>query len=265
MRINFIIFSSLMNDDLARSEDGFDALCDTLPQVTRRYRPDVHRASSWRDEKFQNWLISRFDRTSETTLLDLLTLSIPAVRARLGLHSFLYLLILVISWLLFSHNLLFLGVIFFSMSSLLSLCLMLSFRTRTPFLEIVMRLLTKNGFLLMLGICLMNVLRLGLFLGLFARSSATSFFLIAVLACEFVFIFVPPLALDEVRLSPSQVLFFSFRVATASPSLVLKVLFLTDLFLYLSPLTFGVTFFLAHSIRLNLFFTRCGAASPPRA
>ena len=259
------LFFLLMNDDFARSEDGFDALCETLPQVNRLYRPEEHRPKSWREEKFQNWLVSRFDRTGQTTLWNLISVSFSPVWSHLVVCCCAYVASLAVSGFLFAAGSLFLGVVSSTIASLVSISMMLSFRTRSPFVSVVLRIFTKSGLVLVFGAFVMISLRVGLVLGITARSSSASFFLVVGFACEFVFFFVPSLVLDEGRLSPSQVLYFSFRIATTSSALVLEVLLLAELFVLISPLTLGVTYFLSHSLRLNLFLTRCGAASPPRA
>lgn len=242
-------------------DDSFDDLCQVLPRFTGSVEYSMGESLHTKTEDdFQNWLISRFDRSGIITMRELMDTSFQLVKHHLPICCASYVPIALVAGILLFYRINILLAIWLALAEIWAFILILFFRGKQKSVMSTVQLLAKRSVCVLASSVIEMLLKIGLISSFRTRSSAITFFCLASMTCDYMVFFIPCLAFDGKKLSTSRVLKFNLKIMAMSGVQFSLFLFMCiyNILIFISPLTLGITYFTSYALRFNVFFSLCG-------
>jgi hypothetical protein len=241
------------------TDDGFEDLRGQLPRFQGR---PLNTGNSPREDEFQDWLIARFDRIGHMPIRELISTSFSHVKSHLIVFCIAYLFFLSVAFVAYSQNR-FLMIFWLTICSLSAFVSLFLVRRRLSFRYFFTPRSLLGGICMIISLFVTSVCQVFLVFEIVQRSSFVTCAALIVIAVEFVFFFVPCLYLDNLRLGWSQIYWFSWKISVfqGNSFYVLAFVIGHNLMILISPVTFGLSFWLSFSMRINFYYNLCGTSS----
>jgi hypothetical protein len=253
-----------MDEKESDDDTSFSELWKQLPRVPSKSSGSPRKTKKFPgNDAFQEWLIGRYDRSSHERVGELISSAFSFISNHLLLCSLLYLPYLLITFFLFQRDCFNLLILFLSISSIFAFIVLFSFRKHIPVWSFFPQFISVSGFCIIFSELVLHAIHIHLVLAVRLRSSSSFFFLLIMIVWEGLFFFVPCLYFDNTCLGARKLVFFSVQISLlpGNPMNLISAILFSYLMVAVSPLTFGVTFWMAYAHRVILYYRVCGTNS----
>jgi hypothetical protein len=256
--------SETMDEKDSDEDKEFDDLCRHLPQVSPKntYFPRKLKRFQGNDD-FQQWLIGRYDRASHERVGELISASFWFISNVLLRCSLIYLCLLLVGAFLFVNGYYNLTILFFTFSSTSAFIVLFAVRKHIPIHAFLPNLISTPGVSLLFLELILHSIHIHTFLIFQRRSSSIFFWVLLTIVWNLIFFFFPCLYFDNVGLRIQKLIWFSVKISLlpGNPANLISAILVYYVMVIVSPFTFGLTFWMAYTHRIILYYRVCGTTS----